>query len=194
MTRQYNQTFQCANCGCTTTTETSLGRWIRESKKLDSRNGFTVYDVDYIVHKFHEQNSREYQLIMLVEVKTRNSELQAAQRDTLYILNQIIENRVPNRHTGQKSHNNKHRQSRGPLRVWSAFSRRMVNVRSFGVYTLRFSGTGPLDSETIHWNKRLIDLETLEKLLAFEIEPDRFIPIEEALRNRHANRQATLFD
>ena len=194
MTRQYNQTFQCANCGCTTTTETSLGRWIRESKKLDSRNGFTVYDVDYIVHKFHEQNSREYQLIMLVEVKTRNSELQAAQRDTLYILNQIIENRVPNRHTGQKSHNNKHRQSRGPLRVWSAFSRRMVNVRSFGVYTLRFSGTGPLDSETIHWNKRLIDLETLEKLLAFEVEPDRFIPIEEALRNRHANRQATLFD
>jgi hypothetical protein len=131
---------------------------------------------------------------MLVEVKTRNSELQAAQRDTLYILNQIIENRVPNRHTGQKSHNNKHRQSRGPLRVWSAFSRRMVNVRSFGVYTLRFSGTGPLDSETIHWNKRLIDLETLEKLLAFEVEPDRFIPIEEALRNRHANRQATLFD
>jgi hypothetical protein len=194
MTRQYNQTFQCANCGCTTTTETSLGRWIRESKKLDSRNGFTVYDVDYIVHKFHEQSSREYQLIMLVEVKTRNSELQAAQRDTLYILNQIIENRVPNRHTGQKSHNNKHRQSRGPLKVWSAFSRRMVNVRSFGVYTLRFSGTGPLDSETIHWNKRLIDLETLEKLLAFEIEPDRFIPIEEALRNRHANRQATLFD
>ena len=194
MTRQYNQTFQCANCGCTTTTETSLGRWIRESKKLDSRNGFTVYDVDYIVHKFHEQNSREYQLIMLVEVKTRNSELQAAQRDTLYILNQIIENRVPNRHTGQKSHNNKHRQSRGPLKVWSAFSRRMINVRSFGVYTLRFSGTGPLDSDTIHWNKRLIDLETLEKLLAFEIEPDKFIPIEEALRNRHANRQATLFD
>jgi len=194
MTRQYNQTFQCSNCGCTTTTETSFGRWIRQSKKLDSRNGFAIYDVDYIVHKFKQQNNREYQLIMLIEVKTRNSDLQPAQRDTLYILNQVIENRRSNRHTGQNSHNNYHRQSRGPLKVWSVMSKRMVNLRSFGVFTLRFSGTGPCDSETIYWNKKVIDLETLEKLLAFEIDPDNFLPIEETLRNRHANRQRNLFD
>jgi len=127
MTRQYNQTYQCANCGCSTTTETSFGRWIRDNPRLDSRDGLVVYDVDYIVHKYKTVErpgklSREFQLMMLVEVKTRNSDVTEEQRDTLYILNQIIENRKANRNTKAAMQSNRHRCSNGPLRVWSAKS------------------------------------------------------------------------
>ena len=199
MTRQYNQQFQCASCGCTTTTETSFGRWLRSNPRLDSRDGFTAYDIDYVVHKYktvagNGGTNRDYQLIMLVEVKTKNGTVSESQRDTLYILSQIIENRRGNRHTGKASHNNWHRNSSGPLKVFSSANQKYVSVRCYGFYTLRFSNLGPDDSDDIFWNKKKIDTDTLEKLLNFDIDPDTFIDINEALRNRHSQPAKPLFD
>lgn len=201
MTRPYNTFFDCPSCGCVTSTETSFGRWVRENKELDSTKGIVIYDVDYIVHRYKRIVNgiyrRDFQLIMLVEVKTRMSPVDENQRDTLYILNQIIENRKVNNRmmeTGRR-HNNKHRTSFGPHKVWSSKNKRWVYVRSFGVFTLRFSGLGPADSDSILWNKREIDASTLEKLLLFEIDPDNFLPMDEVLRNRHKrNSQMGLFE
>ena len=201
MTRQFNTRFECSNCGCVTTAETAFGRWIRNNTNLDSKHGMVLYDVDYIVHKYKQVDdgvvSRNVQLVMLVEVKTRMSDLTEEQRDTLYLLNQVIENRRTNNcmKKSGKSYNSKHRTSFGPLKVWSAKNKRFILLRSFGLYTLRFSGLGPDDSESIYWNKRQIDKETLEKLMLFEIDPDGFLPIDEVLRNRHKKKpQLNLFD
>lgn len=98
MTRQFNQRFACSNCGCEMTAETSFGRWIRENKNLDSaENGICIYDIDYIVHKFKTHYGKTFQLMMLVEVKTRNSSMTDAQRDTLYMLSQLTQNRTLNK-------------------------------------------------------------------------------------------------
>jgi hypothetical protein len=73
-----------------TTAETSFGRWIRSNRTLSSANGYCVYDIDYIVHKFRtDEYKRDWQLLMMVEAKTRNSNVSDAQRDSLYILSQL---------------------------------------------------------------------------------------------------------
>jgi hypothetical protein len=195
MTRQYNQIYQCANCGCTTTTETSFGRWIRGNPKLESRNGLAVYDIDYIVHRFKTFEGREYQFIMLIEVKTHNSTMPDAQKDTLFILAQLIENRRTNNAMREGNSNQVVRKklSNGPLYVHSMVSGKKVRVKCFGVYQLVFSGSGPDDSETIKWNKKSIDTDTLTRLLNFDIDPDTFVDIAESTRNRHKKKKDQLF-
>lgn len=190
MTRQFNDTYHCSLCGGVTTCETHFGRWIRNNPDLDSRkHGIVVYDLDYIVHKYRSFDvngtKKSAELIMLIEVKTRYSEPTEEQRDTLYILNQIIENRRQNRHTTSETENNRHRQSYGPLRVYSNKKKCYVNVLSFGAFTLRFSHTSPTDSDQIIWNKRQIDAKQLESLLRFDIHPVTFKPMKEYLRNHH---------
>jgi hypothetical protein len=194
MTRQYNQIYQCANCGCTTTTETSFGRWIRGNPSLESRNGLAVYDIDYIVHRFKTFDGREYQFLMLVEVKTHNSTMPDAQKDTLFILAQLIENRRMNNamRGGNSQHVVRKKLSTGPLYAHSMMSGKKVRVKCFGVYQLVFSGNGPDDSETIKWNKKLIDTATLTQLLNFDIDPDTFFDIKESMRDRHKQKKSQL--
>jgi len=190
MTRQFNDKYHCSACGALTTCETHFGRWIRNNARLDSVDqGLCFYDIDYVVHKYKSfdvnGSKKSAELIMLVEVKTRDSTLHQAQRDTLYILNQIIENRRSNRHSSAKTQNNRHRQSFGPLRVYSHMKKESVNVLSFGLFTLRFSHTSPVDSDWIKWNDKEITATQLEELLRFDINPITFKPMKEYLRNHH---------
>lgn len=195
MTRQFNTEFHCSNCGCMTTAETSFGRWIRGNKHLKSENGFAVYDIDFLVHKFKTHRGRDKQMLMIVEVKTRNSNMTDAQRDSMYILNQIIETRRDNQSTkkNRKSTNHPHKTTNVSNEYYSAVSKRFVQILSFGVFKLVFSGLGPEDSESIRWNDKEIDLQTLEKLLAFDIDPVNFKPIEEYIRSHHKIKPQPLF-
>lgn len=124
---------------------------------------------------------------MAVEIKTHGGSVSRAQRDTLHIVNQILRNR---RNTTPTK---KDRFVLAPfLKVHSAILGREINLRSFGVFVLTFSGIGPEDSDVITWGggdgraKHLqITTDQLTDLLKFELDPDTLRPIGELLRNHH---------
>lgn len=182
MTRQFHSRFECPNCRTIHTAETLFSRWIRENEELDAPEGFCILDADYWVHRFKTYGSREFQCIMLVEVKTNSKTLTDAQRDTLHLVNQIIRNRrtTPTKERKYEANGN------GPLRVKSPKAMCIVNVRCYGAHLLRFSGLGPEDSERIIWDKTQIDQKTLTALLRFDLDPDTLKPID--FRSHHARR------
>jgi hypothetical protein len=197
MTRQYNQVFTCANCGCTGTTETSFGRWVRNNPDLDSqKHHVCIYDIDYIVHKYKTHHGRTFQLMMLLEVKTRNSDMTDAQRDTLYMLSQLTQNRKRNKSivsaAVKDNANDIQGLSFGSTKVWSPMRKAVVSVKSFGFFKLQFSNLGPDDSDEIKWNDKTIDASTLTSLLNFDIDPVCFRPISELFRVHHKQKQLPL--
>jgi hypothetical protein len=190
MTRHHNTQFHCPNCKTWHTSETIFGRWIRNNKQLDSSEGFCVIDQDYWIHRFKHYDDRDFQLIMLVEIKTNSADLTDAQRDTLHIANQIMRNRswTPTKQL-------KHQPDLSVVRkVRSIKNKKFINVRVYGVHCLRFSHLGPDDSDWIIWDHNQIDQETLTQLLRFDLDPDTLKPID--LRNHHINpkkHQLSLF-
>ena len=177
MTRKYYQTFHCQWCNRESTAETAFSRWTRNNQRLASSNGYCIVDNDYFIHQFKRHRKREFQLCMKVEMKSHGSVLTDAQRDSLHIVNQFFRNR------SETPTKKKVYQPGNELRVHSIINNRKVIVRAFGVHVLRFSGAGPLDSEWIEWDKRVIDLQTLEDIIAFDRDPDTLRPME--LRSHH---------
>jgi hypothetical protein len=178
MTRPHNQRYHCPNCKTEATFETLFGRWIRNHPDLDSGKGYSVIDCDYWVHRFKTYEDREFQCIMLVEVKTHESNLSKAQRDTLFIVNQIMRNR---RQTPTKD--KKYEAGDSILKAYSVMLGRKVNVKVFGVHKLVFSGLGPDDSKWISWDDQMIDEPTLARILRFDLDPDTLNPLD--LRSHH---------
>lgn len=191
MTRQHNLQIHCPNCGVMITHETSFGRWIRNNKQLDSSNGYCVIDQDYWIHRFKTFRDRDFQLIMLVEIKTHGSDLTNAQRDTLLFVNEIMRN---DRNTPTKKLPWYFGGS-SIRKVKSIIAGKEVILRTYGMHTLRFSGLGPDDSDTIFWDKKLINLDVLTSILRFDLDPFVLRPID--LRNHHPDpneHQWTMFD
>lgn len=178
MTRPHRNLFHCANCGSETTSESSFGRWIRANPELDSRAGYSVMDQDYWIHCFKHQGNRDFQLLMLVEIKTYSSTMSKAQTDTAWIIDQVTRNRraTPTNQPRIQSGN-------APSKVRSQITGKWVYLRAYGVHLLQFSGRGPDDSATIIWDKTPIDLATLTSLLRFDLDPDTLKPMD--LRNHH---------
>lgn len=56
---------------------------------------------------------------------------------------------------------------------------------------LRFSGTEPGDSDSIWWDERVIDEDTLTATLSFELDPDTLRPLD--LRNHHTSKVKSRF-
>jgi len=178
MTRPFNQQFHCPNCNTWNTAETHFGRWIRNNPRLDSRNGYSVVDQDYWVHKFKTFENREFQLIMCVEIKTMWADLSDAQRDTLHIVNQLMRNR---RQTPTKDL--RYQAGSAPLSAFSVMRKAEVFLRAYGMHVLRFSGLGPDDSKLIEWDGKDIDADILTQIIGFDLDPDTLRPID--LRNHH---------
>lgn len=178
MTRQFNQQIHCPNCSTWITHETSFGRWIRNNKQIESSQGYCVSDQDYWIHKFKTYENREFQLLMLVEIKTMGAPLTNAQRDTLHAVNQIVRNR---RQTPTKEL--KHQAGNSVARVYSYVAGREVNLRCYGMHLLTFSGLGPDDSEWIKWDRWEISVDQLTSILRFDLDPDTLNVID--LRNHH---------
>ncbi|NBC46721.1 MAG: hypothetical protein GVY22_01760 [Gammaproteobacteria bacterium] len=187
MTQPHGSQFFCPDCKTFHTAESAFGRWIRNNSKLDSGLGFCVIDQDYWIHAYKTFENRDFQCLMAVEIKTHGGKVSNAQRDTLHILNQILRNRK------NLTPTKKDRFALAPfLKVHSAMLNREVNLRSFGVFVLTFSGIGPEDSGVITWSGGdgrargvTITTDQLTKLLKFELDPDTFMPIDELLRNHH---------
>lgn len=192
MTRPFNQQFHCPNCKTWHSAETLFGRWIRNNPLLDSRSGYVVTDQDYWIHRYKTDHGREFQLIMLVEIKTMGADLTPSQTDTLHIVNQVMRNR--NQTPTKKLRFQAGTTSR--ISVKSVMLGHDVNVKAFGMHVLTFSGLGPDDSDWIKWDQRLIDPETLTALLRFDLDPDTLKPIDIRSHHRSARTQVLplLFD
>lgn len=179
MTRQFNAQFHCPNCKTWQTQETLFGRWIRSNKELDSAKGYSVSDQDYWIHAYKTYGNRDFQCIMLVEIKTMMARMSKAQEDTLSIANQLMRNRVQT-----PTSSIKRQAGRGPADVHSPMLGRNVTLKAFGVHVLTFSGLGPDDSDAIKWDGRHdINTEILTKILRFDLDPDTLKPLD--LRNHH---------
>lgn len=197
-TRQFNTQYHCSNCGCMTSAETSFGRWIRQNEHLDSANGIVVYDIDYIVHRYKSMHGRSKQLMMFVEVKTRNSDMTDEQRDSLYMASQVTQNRTSNNQLSDNRNkwnaNDLHGFSKGATKVYSLYAKRVIDLLHFGFFKLQFSGLGPQDSDVIAWNDKKIDAQMLTSILAFDVDPVRFEDIGELFRKHHAQKSRPLFE
>ena len=179
MTRQFNTEFHCSNCKTWQTQETMFGRWIRNNPELDSSKGYAVTDQDYWIHAYKTEGSREFQCLMLVEIKTMGRNLSNAQRDTLLIVDQLMRNRKQTPTTGEI----RRQAGSGLARVHSHYLGREVNLKALGMHVLTFSGLGPDDSSRITWDKKEITTETLTKILRFDLDPDTLNKL--CLRNHH---------
>lgn len=185
MTRPFNQQFHCPNCKTWHSAETLFGRWIRNNPSLDSKSGYVVTDQDYWIHRYKTDHGREFQLIMLCEIKTMGADLTIAQTDTLHIVNQLMRNR---KQTPTKEL--RHQAGTTPrISVFSAMQGHHVNVRAYGMHVLTFSGLGPDDSEWIRWDKQEVNLETLTGLLRFDLDPDTLKPLDLRVHHRTARTQ-----
>jgi len=183
MTRQHNLQIHCPNCNVLITHETSFGRWIRNNKDLDSANGYCVVDQDYWIHRFRSHAGRDFQLLMLVEIKTFGTVLTQAQRDTLHCANQVMRNRrqTPTKQLKWQSGHSSVRM------VNSVMANREINLRVYGVHILTFSGLGPCDSEEITWDiSNKITVDTLTSILRFDLDPDTLQVLD--LRNHHSKK------
>jgi len=194
-TKSFTAQFHCTNCKTWSTQETAFGRWIRNNPNLRSAEGFCVSDLDAviterrIIHQYKRridgEYSRDFQLMMNLEIKTMCADLDDAQRDTLHMLNQVIRNRkqTPTKALRFQSGN-------APIKVKSILSGEYVNFRHFGVHVLRFEGLGPNDSRWIKWDGKDIDADTLTRLLRFDLDPDTLKEMDESLRNHHNVKQS----
>ena len=135
--------------------------WLRNHEGLPSKSaeiGFVATDVDLAIHRYFTQvdgiGTREMQLMMHLEVKTRRGEVGHSQRDTLY-----------------KQHHCSHRelQLHGQL------------VSHLGVSILSMDGTMPDDSTLMYWGRfnqwgrviwRQVEQAKLIELLRFDVDPD----------------------
>lgn len=145
--------------------DTPFSHWLRTNENMPSTK-IVATDADMIIHRYmtvvDSEGTRDIQSIMTLEVKTRGGSPSSSQADTLFKV---------------------HRSSYTPRLI-------QVNgelVKNWGVSILSMAGTSPDNSEWLVWGRfledgsidwgdkfgdRYIDLDTLEKLLSFEIGPD----------------------
>jgi len=189
MTRPFGQFIDCPNCNSRISMETDFSRWVRENPSLDSKNGYCIIDQDFWIDRFKTHGNREFQCMMLVEIKTMGASLTLAQRDTLVKVNQLMRNR---RQTPTKDL--RWQAGYSPVDAYSPMTGRRIKLRAFGMHVLTFSGRGPNDSDVILWDRKEIDIDMLTSILRFDLDPDTLKPID--LRNHHRtheNQTGTLF-
>jgi len=188
MTRLFGDLWECPNpaCGVTHAKETLFSQWLRSHPGIESRDGFVVYDCDFIIHRYKTYTdkktklSRELQCIMIVEVKTYGAVASLSQKDTLWTISQFLRNR---RKTKQKK--TEIQADNPPAKIRSLVLNRDIEVRAYGVHTLTFEKTGPQNSKWIKWDgKKIITEKQLIKLLRFDLDPDTLRKID--FRRHHA--------
>lgn len=178
MTRPFNVTYTCGFCRRQSTMETGFGRWMRNHPALDVTEGIVRTDTDHVILRYKTYpGGRDFQLLMLLEVKENGAYPAKNQKDIFSFVNQI---------TIKKGRQINGASTCYTWKLWSHQNGRYVNVRYFGYHLLQFEKTSPLDSKWIKWNGKNIDEGTLVALLAMERVPsDPSRSMTELLRDRH---------
>lgn len=181
MTKKFNVHYTCANCGHATSAETGFGRWMRACPDLESRNGIVRTDTDHMILRYKTYGSREFQLLMDVEVKEYGSNPDQSQYDILAFKHQLVSRKAKNMHGSTTNLS---------LPIKSMMLNRVVLVRYLGVHLLQFEKTNPDDSDWIKWDRKLISKEVLIGLLSLDLNPDNpDQAMRELLRDRHKQHE-----
>lgn len=137
---------------------TSFERWLNKNPNLDSKKlGLSVLDIDTLY--YHLENWVCY--VLILELKSYGKlYCSEAQREGYLLIDQLFRER----HGGQ-------------ITIYSQDYTLQYN----GSYVVSFSHEGPEDSDQIRIKHLvgkpvLIDLQTLEDILAFKINPNDFVP------------------
>jgi hypothetical protein len=186
VTAPFRRTTNCPNCNYDIPLEDTFSQWVRNHQQLRSGDGFAFMDKDLICHRFKTDHDRSIQYLMFVEVKTRGAKLLDSQRDTMWIVKQLLSNR---RITPTKDKNPL--QVNGvPTKVKSYMAKTDVLIRAFGYHTLRLSGSTPDDSDAIIWDTTPITREQVVGLLRFDLNPDNFNTMDN--RSHHKRKEIEL--
>lgn len=151
---------------------------MRAHSALDSVHGIVRTDTDHWILRYKTGlDGRDFQLLMLVEVKEHGADSDPAQRDIMRFVHLLSTRRGRNMHGAT---------TRETARIRSEITGRTVRVKNFGYHLLQFQNTHPEDSNWIMWDRRRIHKDDLIGVLALErnpYEPERFVI--EYLRDRH---------
>jgi hypothetical protein len=189
VTTDWRETAQCPNCGTHVATEQPIKTWIRKHEDLDSREKcLWIGDSDLWVHKWAEQRTRhrgynrDIQRLMLCEVKTYWRDMDESQRDTMWNIDRLLRTKAwkDQRLSGMFAVG--HLQN---VRVvYGLRAGKPIVLHCYGVHKLRMDGPTPDASNRLEWDNKKISVEQLLQLLAFEISPDTFKPIEDRVHKR----------
>lgn len=188
MTAPFRARVECPNCGTHVNVEWPFLQWVRSQPELDSRSGLVRLDMDLVLHNYMTVadgiGDRRIQYVMVVEVKTNKAELTRAQSDTLSMFDQVLRNRRRNMHERPED---KVRQLREHAPLATAFSEMFqadVVLHLRGAHLLQLEGVGPCDGERMYWDRHLVDVDTLTKIMRAEVNADYpFRPLD--LRRRY---------
>jgi hypothetical protein len=171
MTAPFRQTIPCQKCGAAVRLENPFSSWIRANPRLDSITcALTVNDIDLLLHKYMTwsdgHRSRIVQAIMFVEVKTFGATMSPTQRDSLYILNQVLRNRRKSLHK-----NSIPEQISALDWVHSTIRKSRVRIKLLGGHCLQMQHE-TTEHGWILWDKKEVTYEQVEGLLSFDLDPD----------------------
>ena len=143
------------------------------------RYSLTLNDVDLMLHRFMTSvdrcGTRDVQHLMHLEIKTRGAMPNPHQRQTLFFLHQLLENKK---------------------RLLDSLTGGRRSVWHFGVSVLSMHGVSPEDGPPMHWCRFRddgeflcadVDVRTLRMLLRFEIDADTRDPLDQ--RRHHLTRE-----
>lgn len=167
----FRQRSTCDHCGNLTSTEDDFGKWSRAK----CGQQLSVQDVDYIFHRFMTSGNREVQVVMMVETKTKSADMDAPQRDTFMIFDQLLRTH-PRRRERDANGRLVKGHSENPVKVPGLYGAR--RVKAYGVHKVRMDGTHPGNSTWITWDNKKINEQILIKLLRFELHPDSLRPMD----------------
>jgi len=156
-------------------------QWSRDHPQLHSiKRSHTVFDQDIMVHKYQADvdsiGTRQVQLLMNIEVKTRGCRPVFPQLETIFFHHQLLQRKTR-------------------LLTLRGFK---VSVWCFGYFGLSLGGTTPLDG-SIEWGRftdkgemfwvDVPDEQGLVDILSFKLDPMTLKPLE--LRRHHKNNTLT---
>lgn len=163
--------------------ESDFSAWLRGHPGLDSiKNRLAITDSDFWIHQYRRPidriGARHVDNILLLELKTHGRDVPFAQRDTLWLIDQL-------RRQLCKGPGNRRRHvlcngPRGEQR----------RVRWFGVHVLVLSGSSPDNSSEMFWNGQRIDQDTLVSVLRFDNDPDQITKSLEYRRHHRPTQSA----
>lgn len=136
-----------------TEAKSEFSLWLRDQAPLDARDcSLYITDIDYVVHQFMTNGSRDEQRIMLIEEKRFGAMPPSTQLNTLYLVDMAM-----------KMLNGKR------IKTPDGATRR---VTYHGLHTLSFQNTSPRDG-AIWWNSLEITRSELIAILRFDKLPPK---------------------
>lgn len=172
--------------------------WFRNNPELDSQiHGISIMDTDMWVHKFGERRGRitgwdrGVQYLMKIEVKTWGASVGPAQMDTINAVDNLLRTKPWKEHRIDGRLVSGHPQN--VRKVFSRIADQDVRIICHGVHILRMDKDTPGTSDWLKWDEREITVDTLLRIMRYEVDPDSLRALEHR-EHKKASDQPPLFN